>query len=104
DLFANGGKARIEKDLTSMIGLQSKLAIEHGTSASKLFFHEGDALGKGIATIEAEAGAVLDRYFGFKAKLNHRDLLYPSEITLPVGNWGGDVPWDESKQVAVACF
>ena len=104
ELFSKGGKAKIEEGLTRMIGLQSKLAAEHGSSASKLFFHEVDALGKGIATIEAEASCVLDRYFGFKAKLNHTDLLHPSEIMAPVGNWGEALPWDESRQVAAACF
>ncbi len=104
DVFSKGGKAKIEEGLTRMIGLQSKLAAEHGSSASKLYFHEGNALGKGIATIEVNAGGVLDRYFGFKAKLNHTDLLHPSEIMAPVGNWGGSVPWDESRQVAAICF
>jgi hypothetical protein len=104
EVFANGGRAEIEKGLTTMIGLQEQLAAGRGTTASQLYFHEDDALGKGIGIIEAQASAVTDRYFAFKAKLGHQDYLNPADIRIPVGNWGGDPAWAQSQEVAVAAF
>lgn len=105
NIYDREGREYIQDTFSRMIGLRSALAKEQGTKVTEQFFHHNDGVANGIVTIQQHAGAVLDRYLGFKAKLLHKDAVTLADMSMPVGDWGkAQLSWDQTLDIVTSAF
>lgn len=105
DVYAQTGREKIQQSFSDMVALRSALANNQGTSVTQQFFHQNDAVARGIDIVASKAKEVIASYFNFKANLLHKHSIAPPDMLMPAGDWGQEkLSWEETKEIAVRAF